>query len=164
MKKRTEDISRATNWEELREALEPQYTWYEKLFLPFGILRANLEEKREKRKFKRQRGKKGYADCDVWEMRTWFVDTARPILLEMSERVNNHPDELTFEEWRGILKRMAYLLELMDVWDDSALRKELGISADEKSDSVTEQLFEKRMEAKEEFFSLYNKWFFDLWY
>ena len=122
------------------------------------------DEKRMEHRHKRQRKEKGYADCDVWEMRTWFVNTAKPILTEMYERTDNHPRELTFEQWREILKEMARLLDLMDIWDDSALRKEQGISADENGDSVTERLNEKRAEAKNEFFSLFNKWFYDLWY
>ena len=154
----------ATNVEELRAALTPQYTWYEKLFWPFTKLKVRLEEKREKKKFQHQRAKKGYADCDVWEMRTWFIDTARPILMEMYEKVDNHPHGLTFEKWREILKRMVHLLAIMDIWDDSALRQELGIPEEYKSDHVPVRLNEKRMDAKEEFFSLFNKFFFDLWY
>ena len=162
---REKDIySISTNEENLREALEPKYTWYERLFSPFTKLKVRLDKKREKKKFQHQRAKKGYADCDVWEMRTWFIDTARPIIVEMYEKVDNHPDELTFEAWREILKRMAHLLELMDVWDESALRKELGISEDEKGDGVTERLKRTRVEAKNEFFALFNKWFYDLWY
>ena len=138
--KRSETCTIATNEAELREILNSGYTWYEKLFLPFTKLKAGLEERREKKKFQRQRAKKGYADCDAWEIRTWFVNTAKPMLLEISEKIYDHPQELTFEEWREILKRMAHLLALLDVWDDSALRKELGIPEGEKGDSVTEQM------------------------
>lgn len=121
-------------------------------------------EKRMENQFKRQRREKGYADCDVWEMRTWFVNTARPILMEMSEKVDNHPDELEFEQWRETIKRMAHLLALMDIWDDSTLRKELNINEDDKTADATARLNEKRNEAKDEFFTLFNKWFYDLWF
>ena len=121
-------------------------------------------EKRMENQFKRQRREKGYADCDVWEMRTWFVNTARPILMEMSEKVDNHPDELEFEQWRETIKRMAHLLALMDIWDDSTLRKELNINEDDKTAEATARLNEKRNEAKDEFFTLFNKWFYDLWF
>jgi hypothetical protein len=121
-------------------------------------------EKRIENQFKRQRREKGYADCDVWEMRTWFVNTARPILMEMAEKVDNHPDELEFEQWRETIKRMAHLLALMDIWDDSTLRKELNINEDDKTADATARLNEKRNEAKDEFFSLFNKWFYDLWF
>ena len=121
-------------------------------------------EKRMENQFKRQRREKGYADCDVWEMRTWFVNTARPILMEMSEKVDNHPDELDFEQWRETIKRMAHLLALMDIWDDSTLRKELNINEDDKTAEATARLNEKRNEAKDEFFTLFNKWFYDLWF
>lgn len=124
----------------------------------------NFVEKRMENQFKRQRREKGYADCDVWEMRTWFVNTARPILMEMSEKVDNHPDELEFEQWRETIKRMAHLLALMDIWDDSTLRKELNINEDDKTADATARLNEKRNEAKDEFFSLFNKWFYDLWF
>jgi hypothetical protein len=123
-----------------------------------------FDEKRMENQFKRQRREKGYADCDVWEMRTWFVNTARPILIEMSEKVDNHPDELEFEQWRETIKRMAHLLVLMDIWDDSTLRKELNINEDDKTADATALLNEKRREAKDEFFSLFNKWFYDLWF
>ena len=164
MRERTETCTIATNEEKLRADLTPKYAWYEKLFSPFSKLKVRLEEKREKKKIPHQRAKKCYADCDAWEMRTWFVNTAKPMLLEISEKIYDHPQELTFEEWREILKRMAHLLALMDVWDDSALRKELGISEKEKGDNVTTLLNEKRAEAKNEFFALFNKWFYDLWY
>ena len=121
-------------------------------------------EKRMENQFKRQRREKGYADCDVWEMRTWFVNTARPILMEMSEKVDNHPEELEFEQWRETIKRMAHLLALMDIWDDSTLRKELNINEDDKTADATARLNEKRNEAKDEFFTLFNKWFYDLWF
>ena len=123
-----------------------------------------FDEKIMENQFKRQRREKGYADCDVWEMRTWFVNTARPILMEMSEKVDNHPDELEFEQWRETIKRMAHLLALMDIWDDSTLRKELNINEDDKTADATALLNEKRREAKDEFFSLFNKWFYDLWF
>ena len=84
--------------------------------------------------------------------------------MEMYEKVDNHPHGLTFEKWREILKRMVHLLAIMDIWDDSALRQELGIPEEDKSDHVSVRLNEKRMDAKEEFFSLFNKFFFDLWY
>ena len=153
-----------TNVEELRVALTPQYTWYEKLFSPFAKLKVRLEEKREKKKLQHQRAKKGYAECDAGEMRTWFINTAKPILLEMASKINNHPEEFELEEWLDILKRMAHLLELMDVWSDEALRKELGIPEDEEGDSVRERISEMRMKAKEEFFSLFNRWYYHLWY
>jgi hypothetical protein len=121
-------------------------------------------EKIMENQFKRQRREKGYADCDVWEMRTWFVNTARPILMEMAEKVDNHPDELEFEQWRETIKRMAHLLALMDIWDDSTLRKELNINEDDKTADATARLNEKRNEAKDEFFTLFNKWFYDLWF
>ena len=84
--------------------------------------------------------------------------------LQLPSKIYTHPEELEFEEWRDILKRMVHLLELMDVWSDEALRKELGISEEEKGDSVRERISEMRMKAKDEFFSLFNRWYYHLWY
>ena len=39
----------ATNDEELRSALTPRYTWYEKLFSPFSKLKVRLEEKKREK-------------------------------------------------------------------------------------------------------------------
>ena len=163
MRERTKTCTIATSRKELQEALKPEYTWYEKLFSPFTKLKVRLEEKRQTKKFQYQRAKKGYTDCDVWEMRTWFLNTARPILLEMAEKMNNHPEEITFEEWRDVINRMAHLLELMDIWNDGSLRAECGVSADDKSHDTAVRLSETRNEAKEEFFSLFNEWFYSLY-
>ena len=138
--------------------------WYDKFFKPYRKGKYRLISKKMECKFKRQCKKQGYADCDVWEMRSWFVGTAKPILLEMVEKTNNHPDEITFEEWREIIKRMAHLLDIMDIWDDTTLRKELGIPKNDVSEDTIKRISEKRNEAKNEFFYLFNKWFYDLWY
>ena len=130
----------------------------------FQTFIAKLRDKREEKRCRRQRAKKGYADCDVWEMRNWFVKTVGAMLLEFSEKTHNHPDKVEFEEWRNILLRMSELLTSMDIWDDTAIKNKLDIEKSDSSEEALNRISEERYRAKEEFFTLFNEWFYDLWY
>ena len=59
---------------------------------------------------------------------------------------------------------MINLLELMDVYDDSAVRKKLSIDEDDMSEESNEKIVSAVAEAKNEFFDLFNKWFYHLWF
>lgn len=120
--------------------------------------------KGENRRRKRQRAALGYADCDVWEMRYWFVKTLKPMLIELSQKTYDHPEEITFEEWQEILLCMADRLTYMDVFDDSAIREKLNIAPNDNSQQALIAIDAKITKAKNEFFELFNKWFFHLWY
>ena len=66
-------------------------------------------------------------------MRDWFIQTAKPMLRELSAKAYNYPEEAGEEQWREILLEMADLLEIMDVWDDTAARKSAGVAEDDNS-------------------------------
>ena len=109
-----------------------------------------------------QRFRRGYSNRDVVEMADWFVCNARPMLQRLSESTYHYPPELTEEQWRQILAEMAQLLDIMDLQDDTAARKAAGIPEDAAGSDVISQISEERLKAKERFFFLFNKWFYDL--
>lgn len=141
-----------------------EYTWIDKLFHPFIWIWGRIEEKWNNLRYRCQCFKKGYSDHDVWEMRDWFIRTAKPMLREMSAKAYNYPEEAGEEQWREILLEMAELLEIMDIWDDTAARKQAGVETDDKSAGATQLISAEKEKAKNRFFFLFNKWFYDMWY
>lgn len=115
--------------------------------------------------------KNGYDEYATWETFDWFIDTMREILLNYRTNSNgipilldNYPmgsHEYTEEEqkiieknntlWYSTLDRMIELLNLMD---ERNLKNE---------DYDWKQTQEKKEEAKNEFFKLFSKYFYNLW-
>ena len=146
------------------ECLGIEETWVDKLLHPFIWIWVRIEEKWKNLRYRSQRFKKGYSDRDVWEMRDWFIQTAKPMLRELSTKAYNYPEEAGEEQWREILLEMADLLEIMDIWDDTAARKQADLEADDKSETTVQLISAEKEKAKNRFFFLFNKWFYDLWY
>jgi hypothetical protein len=147
---------------ELMKLCEIECSWWEKLLLPFAQLWARLGEKRIDFAFRCQRFRKGYSNRDVWEMRDWFIRTARPMLRELSVKAFDYPEEVGEEQWREILLEMADLLEVMDVWADDAARKATGIAENDRSEEAYKRINAEVEKAKNRFFFLFNKYFYDL--
>lgn len=139
-------------------------TWADKLLHPFVWCWVRVKDWRDDLRYRGQRFKKGYSDRDVWEMRDWFIQTAKPMLRELSFKAYNYPEEAGEEQWREILAEMADLLEIMDVWDDTEARKSAGIADGDNSTETLRRISAEKEKAKECFFFLFNKWFYDLWY
>lgn len=83
------------------------------------------------RKWARQRAVRGYADCDVWDIRGWFLGVLPAMLDQMAEEAHGYPvfpgrlylteaaeqntdlssreeeAEINFEEWQALLRHMA---------------------------------------------------------
>ena len=150
--------------EDILAHFDIEYTWVDKLLYPFVWCWVRIEEKWKNLRYRSQRFKKGYSDRDVWEMRDWFIQTAKPMLRELSAKAYNYPEEASEEQWREILLEMADLLETMDVWDDTAARKSAGAAENDNSTEALWQISAEKRRAKERFFFLFNKWFYDLWY
>lgn len=150
--------------EDILAHFDIEYTWVDKLLYPFVWCWVRIEEKWKNLRYRSQRFKKGYSDRDVWEMRDWFIQTAKPMLRELSAKAYNYPEEAGEEQWREILLEMADLLEIMDVWDDTAARKQAGVEADDKSQTGAQLIGAEKEKAKNRFFFLFSKWFYDMWY
>ena len=152
------------SWADVMECLDIEESRVDKLIRPFILLGSCLADGWNDLRYRCQRFKKGYSDRDVWEMRDWFVRTVKPMLRELSAKAYNYPEEVGEEQWREILLEMAELLEIMDLWDDAAARKRAGLAADDNSQDVTQLINAEKEKAKNRFFFLFNKWFYDLWY
>ena len=148
----------------VKEYLGIEETWVDRLIHPFLWLWVQVKDRWDDLHYRCQRFKKGYSDRDVWEMRDWFIQTAKPMLRELSAKAYNYPEEAGEERWREILLEMADLLEIMDVWDDTAARKQAGVAADDKSQAAVQLISTEKEKAKNRFFFLFNKWFYDMWY
>jgi|GEM_PF-1498007 hypothetical protein len=85
------------------------------------------EEEAYKAKAGQQRAKRGYADTDVWNMNTWFMDTISPMLKQFRKKHNGIPSsflpsmvctdeerEAANEKWEQILDRLIFLINEMD--------------------------------------------------
>ncbi len=155
---------RNSNTDELMEQWGIEFTLADRLLHPFLWIWVRIEEKCRNLRYRCQRFKKGYSDRDVWEMRDWFIRTAKPMLRELSIKACNYPEEAGEEQWREILLEMADLLEIMDIWDDTAARKQAGVEADDKSQAAVQLISAEKERAKNRFFFLFNKWFYDMWY
>lgn len=144
------------------EILGIEETWADKLLSPFVWVWAGLRNGCYDLRCRCQRFRRGYSNRDVVEMADWFVCNARPMLQRLSESTYHYPPELTEEQWRQILAEMAQLLDIMDLQDDTAARKAASIPEDARGSDVISQISEEQLKAKERFFFLFNKWFYDL--
>ena len=139
-------------------------TWVDRLIHPILWLWVRVKDRWDDLGYRFQRFRKGYSERDVWEMRDWFIRSAKPMLRELSAKAYNYPEDAGEEQWREILLEMADLLEIMDVWDDTAARKSAGVAEDDNSTEALHRISAEKEKAKERFFFLFNKWFYDLWY
>ena len=149
---------------EVADLLNIEYTWVDKLLHPFIFAASCLADRWNDFRYRCQRFKKGYSERDVWEMRDWFVRTAQPMLRELSTKAYNYPEEAGEEQWRDLLWEMADLLEVMDYWDDAAARKQAGLAPDDKRTEAVKLISAEKCKARDRFFFLFNKWFYDMWY
>lgn len=115
--------------------------------------------------------KYGYDEYATWETFRWFIDTMQSILLHYRNHagvpivVDNYPwGEETEEDkkiikqneekWYSIVDRMLELLDLMD-------ENNPKYDADEYDDYM--KMDNEMGAAKNEFFELFSKYFYNLW-
>ena len=100
--------------------------------------------------------KHGYDEYATWNTFNWFIDTMKPILVAYRQNHCGYP--WGFEngsEWCKIIDRMVELLDLMD---ESNPKYE---TAEYVKDYVRQEA--EMNEAKDEFFQLFSKHFYNLW-
>ena len=151
--------------EEMADFMEQwgiEYTWVDKLLHPFIWVWVRIEEMWNNLRCRCQRFQKGYSKRDVWEMRDWFIQTAKPMLRELSTKAYDYPEKVGEDQWRKLLLEMAELLEVMDLWEDGAARKAAGIAENDRNVEAYRLLNVEQERAKDRFFFLFNKYFFDL--
>ena len=117
--------------------------------------------------------KNGYDEYAEWETFNWFIDTMKPILKNYNANrygtaivIDNYfellesgedADERNEEAWDDIVNRMIELLDLMDECNPK-YDTEIGCDID-----IYKKNNEEMCAAKDEFFELFSKYFYDLW-
>lgn len=97
----------------------------------------------------------GFPYAAVYDHNSWFVKTTKMQLQEYLKHHWGYPgrDEASAnEDWENIIKHMIDLLDYIE-------ENEFDYNTPFQSDYIEEM----RVKAKDEFFDLYSKWFFDLW-
>lgn len=134
-------------------------------------------------KWKAQHFHKGYSDKDVYSIRDWFLYTMPKMLKEMEQNLHGHPADMTDEQWKIILDKMAFCFkeahddtcsqinEYEDLFDINYSRNFNGsytpIISDEdiyeKWKVRQEQISEYQNKMLHEGLDLFQKYFWDLW-
>ena len=108
--------------------------------------------------------KNGYSPVAQWETDIWFIDTMKSILQYYLQHSHSYPildpeksDDWNLTAWKDILKDMDSSLDCMreEYYDSEFL-----------SSPTAEKLVDihKKMdEAKDHFFELFSRYFYDFW-
>ena len=122
-----------------------------------------------------QRGKRGWAYSDVWNMDVWFMEIIPQMLQHLKNNHAGHPvydindsDENNDGKYKYYLNRMTYLLEEMDEEKCSQKNEyfdEENMKFIDKDAFVTrqEEIDAYRNKCKDEFFKLFSEHFYELW-
>ena len=81
-------------------------------------LRYRVKELLSSLKWKIQRFKRGYADVDVWNFETWFLDTIPKMLTQLKKQLHGCPIDMEFEDWENYLHEMINHLEVASTIED----------------------------------------------
>jgi len=93
-----------------------------------------------------QRGKRGYADCDWWDMADYLIWIIVPMLKELKKHQHGYPNKAsTPEKWDTILDQMIEGFEAGE-----------RILTDDCPSVADQEIFNNGMK-------LFSEWFFDLW-
>lgn len=113
-------------------------------------------------KYALQRAFRGYDDVQVWGLCDSFIDTYTKILKRLRQKSGSYPFQFkTIEDWHAVLDEMILHLEGMN---EDSYDTEKRIYEDWPDfHSKCYQNRKKMNEHKEEFFKLFNKYFYDLW-
>lgn len=141
------------------------------------------EDKQILKDRKRFLRKHGYSPVATWEITSWFEDTMYDILVEYRKNMSGYPTSIIDEEewgspitnevyfseeyndtcekkWNNIIDEMIFAIKALKDWNypDYDLTQ-----SREEIDRIDEEAFQKREEYKQKFFSLFMKYYDNLW-
>lgn len=58
-----------------------------------------------------QRVRRGWSDYDAWDLDIYLDTVIRDTTKYLSERTNSYPPQLTFDEWKSVLRRISFLAD-----------------------------------------------------
>lgn len=112
-------------------------------------------------KFGAQRLFRGFTSQDVYALNKSFISRYMLILKQFKKHNDATPYDLTKEEWDAVLDCLIYHLKMMDEENViEVLTKGMPEDYNPSWESVTEIMNRN----KKEFFELFSKYFYDLWY
>ena len=56
------------------------------------------KQKQKEKKWAKQRKKRGYSDCDIWNMRDWFISTVKPMIEQLRDNHMGFPESIS-RDW-----------------------------------------------------------------
>lgn len=95
--------------------------------------------------------KYGYDKYALWSTCYWFIDTMKDVLTRYNGDRMGYPCNMTEYEWDKTISRMIALLGDMDE------------NNPEYDDLSLAEIYQRQQVAKNEFFALFSKYFYDLW-
>jgi len=127
-----------------------------------------------------QRGKRGYADYDVWGLCYYLSDIISKSVYHLKRNQNGMPNGLTEGQWIDILNKITYTFEIakdivngdaiyipIKEWSDAKYTRWCASIKDinKKHTEVfgMRVLTKKQSKEFEEGFKLFQEYFFDLW-
>jgi hypothetical protein len=110
-------------------------------------------------KWKFQRARRGYSDCDLYSVKHWFWRVFPNMIRDFSKGLHSYPflDGLDFQEWQAVLERMAIACERSD--PDYWIEK-LGDSYSAEELKLSFKQAEANLNA---FMDMFGEYFYDLW-
>jgi len=146
-----------TSLEDLEEKIRNR-PWLVKAWhsIKYPMLRfLDFKYKSKKVKWFYQRGKRGWADCDWWDMHSYLIHIITPMLKELKEKNYGglgYGKASTPEKWEALLGEMIEGFEAADRIIESEYPMDSYLE-DQKKDI---KVFETKMK-------IFTKWFFHLW-
>ena len=142
-----------------------KWTFWDKLTWPFYKCRRALKDCFYTCKRAFERVKDGYDYMDVVSLDYSFLLRYEKILKDFRKHNNGYPGTMSdIEEWDKILDEMIYHLHYMN---ENNVEDELQTYVKDKENSyiiVGRTVFNIMEEHRKEFFELFSKYFYNLWY
>lgn len=104
---------------------------------------------------------KGFANQDVYYFYKCFISRHLKLLKQFKKYHDSCPCDLTEEEWSDILDKLIYHLEMMD---EEKVMEVLSTDMPEGYTPDLKSVSEVMKRHKKEFFELFSKYFYELWY
>ena len=131
-------------------------------------LRYRVKELLGSLKWKIQRFKRGYADVDVWNFETWFLDTIPKMLNQLKKQLHGCPIGMEFEDWENYLQEMINHLEVASTIEDidDYYPEDYKYLSESEKNTLREKSIEHVKYCEEELhkgLKMLEERFFDLW-
>ena len=131
-------------------------------------LRYRVKELFSSLKWKIQRFKRGYADVDVWDFESWFLDIIPKMLTQLKKQLHGCPINMEFEDWENYLQEMINHLEVASTIEDidDYYPDDYKYLSESEKNSLREKSIEHVKYCEEELhrgLKMLEERFFDLW-